>query len=199
MIRFLHFLVISRVLYACSTLTQTSELEIRTQSLGVKCYGMILNVSDRDYIYDGEVGNRICSTAGSLNELFHYSKWWMLKWYGHFSRSPRQCIKELFMKQERRVSKRRDAMIIVKSWQVCLMQHPKSSIRQNKLVRLDCDDVIEDALITVILCNKVSKVDFYKNQAYKISNITRQIMKKLQILKGKTDTNYLIQLKMRLS
>lgn len=79
------------------------------------------------------------------------------------------------------------------------MQHPKSSIRQNKLVRLDCDYVIEDALITVILCNKVSKVDFYKNQAYKISNITRQIMKKLQILKGKTDTNYLIQLKMRLS
>ena len=62
-------LVISIFLYACETWTLTAELERRIQSLEMRCYRRILNISYKDHITNEEVRSRVRALIGPYEEL----------------------------------------------------------------------------------------------------------------------------------
>ena len=86
--RLMHSLVISIFLYAYETWTLTAELESRIQSLEMRCYRRILDISYKDHITNEEVDSRVWALIGPYEELLTTVKKMKLRWYGHVSLSP---------------------------------------------------------------------------------------------------------------
>ena len=57
-------LVISIFLYACESLTLTSELEKRTQTLKMRCYRRVLIIAYKDYVTNENVHRMIQAATG---------------------------------------------------------------------------------------------------------------------------------------
>ena len=86
-VRLLRSLVTSIFLYACETWTLTAEVERRIQSLEMRCYRRILNISYKDHITNEEVRSQVRALVGPYEELLTTVKKRKLRWYGHVSRS----------------------------------------------------------------------------------------------------------------
>ena len=56
-------LILSTFLYACESWTLTAELERRMQSLEMRCYRRLLNISYEDHVTNEEVRRRIRNTV----------------------------------------------------------------------------------------------------------------------------------------
>ena len=62
-------IVISLFLYACGSLTLTSELEKRTHAFEMRCYRRLLNISYNDHNINEEIRRKIQVTIGDYDEL----------------------------------------------------------------------------------------------------------------------------------
>ena len=80
-------LILSTFLYACESWTLTAEIERRIQTLEMRCYWRLLNISYKDHMTNEEVRNRIQNATGVHDELLTMVKKQKLRWYGHISRS----------------------------------------------------------------------------------------------------------------
>ena len=80
-------LILSTFLYACESWTLTAEIERRIQSLEMRCYRSLLNISYKDHVTNEEVCNRIQNAIGVHDNLLTMVKKRKLRWYGHISRS----------------------------------------------------------------------------------------------------------------
>ena len=80
-------LILSTFLYACESWTLTAEIERRIQTLEMRCYRRLLNISYKDHVTNEEVCNRIQNAIGMHDDLLIMVKKRKLKWYGHISRS----------------------------------------------------------------------------------------------------------------
>ena len=58
-IRLLCFLVMSIFLYSCETLTLTTEIERKIQTVEMRSFRYLLGISYKDHITNEEVGSRI--------------------------------------------------------------------------------------------------------------------------------------------
>ena len=86
-VRLLRSLVTSIFLYACETWTLTAELERTIQSLEMRCYRRIFNISYKDHITNEEVRSQVRALVGPYEELLTTVEKRKLRWYGHVSRS----------------------------------------------------------------------------------------------------------------
>ena len=80
-------LILSTFLYACESWTLTAEIERRIQTLEMRCYRRLLNISYKDHVTNEEVRNRIQNAIGVHDDLLTMVKKRTLRWYGHISRS----------------------------------------------------------------------------------------------------------------
>ena len=86
-VRLMRSLVISIFLYACETWTLTAELERRIESLEMRCFRRILNISYKDHITNEEVRSQVRALIGPYESLLTTVRKRKLRWYGHVSRS----------------------------------------------------------------------------------------------------------------
>ena len=86
-VKLMRTLILSTFLYACESWTLTAEMERRIQSLEMRCYRKLLNISYKDHVTNEEVRNRIQNANGVHNDLLTMVKKRKLRWYGHISRS----------------------------------------------------------------------------------------------------------------
>ena len=80
-------LILSTFLYACECWTLTAERERRIQTLEMRCYRRLLDISYKDHVTNEEVRSRIQLRAGVHDDLLTMVKKRKLRWYGHISRS----------------------------------------------------------------------------------------------------------------
>ena len=80
-------LILSTFLYACDSWTLTAEIERRIQTLEMRCYRKLLNISYKDHVTNEEVRKRIQNATGVHDDLLTMVKKWNLRWYGHILRS----------------------------------------------------------------------------------------------------------------
>ena len=80
-------LILSTFLYACDSWTLTAEIERRIQTLDMRCYRRLLNISYKDHVTNEEVRNRIQNAIGVNDDLLTMVKKRNLRWYGHILRS----------------------------------------------------------------------------------------------------------------
>ena len=81
--KLMHSLVISIFLYACESWTLIAELEKRMQAFEMRCYWMLLNISNKDLVTNEEVRRKIQMAI----ELLNMVKKRKLRWFGLVSRS----------------------------------------------------------------------------------------------------------------
>ena len=86
-VKLMRTLILSTFLYACESWTLTVEIERRIQSLEMRCYRRILNISYKDYVTNEEIRNRIQNATGVHDDLLTMVKKRKLRWYGHITRS----------------------------------------------------------------------------------------------------------------
>ena len=103
-------LVISIFLYACESLTSTTELEKRTQAFEMRCYIRLLNISYKDHVTYEDVRRKIQAAIGKNDMLLTLVKKLKLRWFGHVSRS--SCLAKTILRaeckeKEEKVDKRR--------------------------------------------------------------------------------------------
>ena len=79
-------LILSIFLYACESWILTAEIERRIQSLKMRCYRRLLNISYKDHVTNEEVCNRIQNATEIHDDLLIMVKKRKLRWYGHISR-----------------------------------------------------------------------------------------------------------------
>ncbi|XP_071850624.1 uncharacterized protein [Apostichopus japonicus] len=65
----------------------TADIERRIQTVEMRCYRRLLNISYRDHISNQEVRKRIGQAIGPYDELLTIVKKRKLRWYGHVTRS----------------------------------------------------------------------------------------------------------------
>ena len=87
MIRVMRSLVAPIYLYACETLTLTTELPTRIQAKEMRCHRKILHISYKDHVTNEEVRAKIQPAIGPHEDLLTIVKRRKLQWYGHVSRS----------------------------------------------------------------------------------------------------------------
>ena len=87
-IKLMRTLILSTFLYACESWTLTAEIERRIQALEMRCHRRLLNISYKDHVTNEEVRNGIQKAIGVHDDLLTMIKKWILRWYGHISRSP---------------------------------------------------------------------------------------------------------------
>ena len=80
-------LILSTFFYACESWTLTAEIERRIQTLQMRCYRRLLNISYKDHVTNEDVRNRIQNATGVHDDLLTMVKKRKLRWYGHISRS----------------------------------------------------------------------------------------------------------------
>ena len=80
-------IVISLFLYACGSLTLTSELEKRTHAFEMRCYRRLLNISYNDHNINEEIRRKIQVTIGDYDELLTLVNKRKPGWYAHVSRT----------------------------------------------------------------------------------------------------------------
>ena len=85
-VKLVRTLILSTFLYACESWTLTAEIERRIQSLEMRCYRRLLNISYKAHVTNEEVHNRIQNVIGVHNDLTMVKKR-KLRWYDHISRS----------------------------------------------------------------------------------------------------------------
>ena len=73
-------------LNACESWTFTAKIERRFQTLEMRCYRILLNISYKDHMTN-EVCKRIQNAVGVHDDLLTMVKKRKLRWYGHISRS----------------------------------------------------------------------------------------------------------------
>ena len=83
----MHSLVTSICLYACESLTLTTELQRRIQAMEMRRYRSILRISYKDHVTNEEVRAKIQQAIGPHEDLLTIVKRRKLQWYGHVSRS----------------------------------------------------------------------------------------------------------------
>ena len=86
-IRLMRSLVTSVFLFACESLTLTTELQSRIRATKMRCYRKILRISYKDHIAN-EVCAKIQQASVPHVDLLTIGKRRKLQWYGHVSRSP---------------------------------------------------------------------------------------------------------------
>ena len=82
----MHSLVTSIFLYTCESWTLTAELQRRIQAMELRCYRKILYISNKDYVTNEEVREKIQPAIGP-HENLTIVEGRKLQWYGHVSRS----------------------------------------------------------------------------------------------------------------
>ncbi|PIK52349.1 endonuclease-reverse transcriptase [Apostichopus japonicus] len=87
MIRLMRSLVTSIFLYACESWTLTADIERRIQTVEMRCFRRLLNISYRDHISNQEVRKRIGQAIRPYDDLLAIVKKRKLRWYGHVTRS----------------------------------------------------------------------------------------------------------------
>ena len=75
-------IILSIFLYA----SLTAELERSIQTLEMRCYRRLLNISYKDHVTNEEVLNRIQNSSGLDDDLLTMIKKQKLRWFGHVSR-----------------------------------------------------------------------------------------------------------------
>ena len=80
-------LILSTSLYACESWTLTAEIERRIQTLEMRCYRRLLNISYKDHLTNEELRNRMQNAIRVHDDLLTMVKKRKLRWYGHISRS----------------------------------------------------------------------------------------------------------------
>ena len=86
-VKLMRTLILSTILYACESWILTTEIERRIQTLEMRCYRRLLNISYKDHVTNEEVRNRIQNAIGVHDGLLTMVKKRTLRWYGHISRS----------------------------------------------------------------------------------------------------------------
>ena len=86
-VKLMRTLILSTFLYACESSTLTAEIERRIQTLEMRCYRILLNISYKDHVPNKEVRNRIQNAIGVQDDLLTMVKKRKVRWYGHISRS----------------------------------------------------------------------------------------------------------------
>ena len=86
-VKLMRTLILFTFLYACESWTLTTEIERRIQSIEMRCYRRLLNISYKDHVMNEEVRNRIQNAIGVHDDLLTIVKKRKLRWYGHISRS----------------------------------------------------------------------------------------------------------------
>ena len=64
----------------------TAELERSIQTLEMRCYRRLLNISYKDHVTNEEVLNRIQNSSGLDDDFLTMIKKQKLRWFGHVSR-----------------------------------------------------------------------------------------------------------------
>ena len=82
-IRLMCFLVTSIFLNACESWTLTAELQRRIQTMELRCYRKILQISYKDQVTNEKVRAKIQQAIGPHEDLLTI----VMQWYGHVSRS----------------------------------------------------------------------------------------------------------------
>ena len=110
-VKLMRTLILSTFLYACESWTLTAEFERRIQSLEMRCYRGLLDISYKDHVTNEEVRNRIQNAVGVQDDLLTMVKKRKLRWYGHISTSPgmAKTILQGTVKEEK--DRRRDGKI----------------------------------------------------------------------------------------
>ena len=78
---------LSICLYAYETLT--AELERVIQTLEMRLYRRLLNITYKDNVTNEEVRNKIHDAIGNHDDLLTIVKKRNVRWYGHISRASR--------------------------------------------------------------------------------------------------------------
>ena len=65
----MRYLVTSTFLYVCESWTLIAELQIRIQSIEMRCYRKILRISDKDQVTNEEVRAKIQQAIGSHEDF----------------------------------------------------------------------------------------------------------------------------------
>ena len=86
-VKLMRTLILSTFLYACESWTMTAEIERRIQTLEMRCYRRLLNISYKDHVTNEEIHNRIQNAIGVHDDLLTMVKKQKLRWYGYVSRS----------------------------------------------------------------------------------------------------------------
>ena len=86
-VKLMRTLILSTFLYAFGTWTLTPEIEKRIQTLEMRCYRRLLNISYKVHVTNEEVRNRIQNANGVHGDLLIMVKKRKHRWYGHISRS----------------------------------------------------------------------------------------------------------------
>ena len=73
-------------LYACELWTLTAKLHRRIRAIEMRCYRMILRISNKDHVTNKEVCAKIQQAIGPHEDLLTIVKRQKLQWYGHVSR-----------------------------------------------------------------------------------------------------------------
>ena len=79
-------LAMSIFLYAYETWTIAADIERRIQTLEMKCFRKLLDISYRDYIPNEKVKSRLGNAIDPYEDLTSVKRR-KLKWYGHVTRS----------------------------------------------------------------------------------------------------------------
>ena len=86
-VKLIRTLILSTLLYACESWTLKAEIERWIQTLEMRCYRRLLNISYKDHVTNHEVRNRIQNATGVHDDLLTMVKKQKLRLYGHISRS----------------------------------------------------------------------------------------------------------------
>ena len=86
-VKLMRTLILCTFLHACESWTLTAEIERRIQTLEMRCYRRLLNISYKDHVTNEKVRNRIQNANGVHDDLLTMVKTRKLRWYGHISRS----------------------------------------------------------------------------------------------------------------
>ena len=81
-VKLMRTLILFTFLYACESWTLTAEIERRIQTLEMRCYRRLLNISYKDHLTNEEVRNRIQNAIGVHDDLLTMVKKRKLRWYG---------------------------------------------------------------------------------------------------------------------
>ena len=95
-------LISSTFFYVCENCTLTAEIKRRTQTIEMRCFRRLLNISYKDHVTNEKVRNRIQNAVGVHDDLLTMLKKRKLRWYGHISRSSGMTILQGAMKGARR-------------------------------------------------------------------------------------------------
>ena len=75
------------LLYGCESWSLTSATEKRINSMEMKCYRRLLNISYRDHVTNDSVKQKITDVIGPHMDLISIVKNRKMRWFGHVTRS----------------------------------------------------------------------------------------------------------------